>query len=29
LPKDISVQLGMTEQRHHIGAVDYLAMQNC
>jgi len=28
LLKDINVQLGMTEQRHHIGAVDYLAMQN-
>jgi len=28
LPKDTSAQLGMTEQRHHIGLVDYLAMLN-
>ena len=28
LLKDISVQLGMTKQKHHIGAVDYHVMQN-
>ena len=28
LLKDINVQLGMTKQRHHIGAVDYHVMQN-
>ena len=28
LLKDINVQLGMTKQKHHIGAVDYHVMQN-
>ena len=28
LLKDINAQLGMTKQRHHIGAVDYHVMQN-
>ena len=28
LLKDINAQLGMTKQKHHIGAVDYHVMQN-
>ena len=28
LLKDINVQLGMTKQKHHIGAADYHVMQN-
>ena len=28
LLKDINLQLGMTKQKHHIGAVDYHVMQN-